>query len=38
MLISFAYDTVLGKTPNVEDNSKNKNVEKEIGKIRCNLS
>jgi len=39
MLLSFAYDTVLEKTPNVlEDNSKNKNPEKETGKIGCNLS
>lgn len=39
MLLSFAYDTVLEKIPNVlEDNSKNKNPEKETGKIGCNLS
>lgn len=39
MLISFAYDTVLGRTSNVlEANSKNKNPEKWAGNIGCNSS
>lgn len=31
MLISFAYDTVQGRTTNVLENSKNKNLEKWTG-------
>jgi len=37
MLISFAHNTVLERTPKVlEDKSKNKNLEKWTGNMGCN--